>query len=114
MHFKPLLIATATTLLSAPAVNSCLLYNAYGFTGSSFLNAQLIDNGNKVCSFNGYPGSDGAYRFTCIAANYAAIVYDGGGTVTYANPGGNFAFQASYSLDSTGEIFYWTASNYGC
>ncbi|KAF2252428.1 hypothetical protein BU26DRAFT_562169 [Trematosphaeria pertusa] len=92
---------------------ACLVYQAFQNAGTRDLSATLVDNGQKVCWFDGSgPDAGGAYRFTCIAANFAAIVYDNGARVTYANPWGNFEFRAS--IGGHGGTIEYYAYEYGC
>ncbi|KAI9658205.1 MAG: hypothetical protein M1829_006809 [Trizodia sp. TS-e1964] len=100
----PLFAASALLLVST--ARACLVYTGAG--SSTYLTANLVNNGQQVCSFNGPIGADGLFRFTCIAANYAAIA-DKTGIVSYADPSGNFRFQAQQP--SPGQ---WKACNYGC
>jgi hypothetical protein len=71
---------------------------------------RLTDNGQEVCWFDGRAGSDGLYRFTCIAANYAVIVGQDL-VVEYSNPWGNFRFQSTYTWVGSSEIVA-TANEY--
>lgn len=104
---------SALTLLLSGLTHGCLQYSAWQDIGTNDLSATLTDNGQEVCWFGpGNPGSDGAYRFTCIAANYAAIAYNNGALVTYANPHGNFQFEPSQGGQGGTTLFY--ANIYGC
>ncbi|KAJ3558400.1 hypothetical protein NM688_g946 [Phlebia brevispora] len=116
MYFRSILTAVLLSAL-APTVRGCVSYSASGsFPSGQYINAQLIDNGELMCWYTGDPGSDGLYRFTCIAGNVACIV-NTSGWVEYANPHGNFAFQATYSVPDPNpgsEFFSWEACEYDC
>lgn len=93
MQIKQSLL-TATVLLASRAFG-CVVYTAQAKHATGFLQAELYDNSNSpTCWFNGYIGGDGLYRFTCIAANFAAIASGNGQIVEYSNPGGDFRFSA--------------------
>lgn len=103
-----------SALLLAPAIHGCVIYSAVSSANGQVLNdADLYDNGEIVCQFNGDIGSDGLYRFTCIAGNIAAIA-NSDGVVEYANPGGNYQFQANSYFDPDSGVIYWSACEYGC
>lgn len=102
--------------LFAPLTSGCLVYQAFQSRGTQDLSATLVDNGETVCWFSGSgPDAGGAYRFTCKAANVAAIVYHEAGLtarVTYANPWGNFEFRTL--VGGSGGTYRWYAQEYGC
>jgi hypothetical protein len=105
-------LATAS-ILFASKVQSCLYYSGYGEEYQCELTAVIVDNGVKTCWINNAcDGDDGLWRFTCIGANYAAIVSDGGWTVQYATPWGNFAFAPDQYW--SGQLIIWEAEEYGC
>lgn len=101
-----LYIVTTAFLLLARTAHTCLVYNGVG--NSSYLEATVVNGGKSVCNFNGPVGSDGLFRFTCIAANYAAIA-NPAGVIQYADPSGSFEFQATQAGQNQ-----WSACEYGC
>jgi hypothetical protein len=114
MQFRILPLA-ATALLSS-TVNACVEFSAYIWTeNNNILSASLYDNGQEICWLNGGgPDSGNLYRFTCIGANYAAILGTDG-VVQYANPGGNYRFQCNGQwTDDSYTTWLWWANEYGC
>ncbi len=105
-------LATASILFASKA-QSCLYYYAISDAYECPMTAYIYDNGVKTCWLdNQCFDSGGLYRFTCIAANFAAIAGNFGATVQYATPWGNFAFAPSYFYQ--GQNIVWEAEEYGC
>jgi len=104
----------AAALVLASNALACVEFHSKITLVDGYNSAQLYDGGNQICWYYGYVGGDGLYRFTCIAANYAAI-QDQNGVVQYANPGGNYRFQATASVQGDGgDYLHWDAYEYGC
>jgi len=113
MHFKYLPHLTMT--LMVPSVYSCLQYSSTEWCDQRYLQgATITDNGQEVCWFDGYLASDSLYHYTCFQGNYAALQGNCDGVVRYANPWGNFEFQASSTPAGPDRMWNWQASEYGC
>ena len=115
MQFKLPSIIAATLLGFSTFGDCCLQYRATQNKYGDYLQATLTDNGQEVCWFGpSAAGSDGLYRFTCFQGNFAAIAGDTGITVQYANPWGNFAFQAQINYGNNAGTYSIYADEYGC
>ncbi|MCJ1403765.1 hypothetical protein MMC11_006988 [Xylographa trunciseda] len=113
MQFKSLALLAVTFM--APSAYGCLRYSSTEFCDQLYLeNAAIVDNGHEVCWFTGQLAGDGLYHYTCFQGNYAALQGNCDGVVEYANPSGNFRFQATARADGPDEVFDWSASEYGC
>ena len=113
MQLKYLALLAVTFM--APSAHGCLTYSSVEECDQRYLsNAKIIDNGHKVCWFTGYLAGDGLYHYTCFQGNYADLQGDCDGIVEYANPSGNFRFQAAAHPEGGDGVYGWSASEYGC
>lgn len=113
MQFKHLSLLAVALLV--PSASSCVQYSGIEYCDDEYMQeATITDNGQQVCSFSGELASDGLYHYTCFQGNYAALQQQCNGVVEYANPGGNYAFQATGTATGGDGIVSWQASEYGC